>query len=62
MTIEERTKKDLKKDIEKLERVIKLLKAAVEYLEQGHTAIELEQHFEKEEDEADRLLGEVYFG
>lgn len=54
--------KDLEKDQERLNKVQAIFAEALEYLKAGHSLEDFEDQFDKKMDEADELLGNVYFG
>lgn len=54
--------KDLEKDQERLNKVQAIFAEALEYLKTGHNLEDFEDQFDKKMDEADELLGNVYFG
>ncbi len=54
--------KDLEKDQERLNKVQAIFAEALEYLKTGHSLQDFEDQFDKKMDEADELLGNVYFG
>lgn len=60
--LRERAIKDLEKDQERLDKVQAIFAEALEYLKTGHSLEDFEDQFEKKLDEADELLGNVYFG
>lgn len=60
--LREKAIKDLEKDKERLDKVQAIFAEALEYLKAGHSLQECEDKFEKKMDEADELLGNVYFG
>ena len=54
--------KDLEKDQQRLNKVQAILAEALEYLKAGNSLQDFEDQFDKKMDEADELLGIVYFG
>lgn len=60
--LRDRAIKDLEKDQERLDKVQAIFAEALEYLKTGHSLEDFEDQFEKKLDEADELLGIVYFG
>lgn len=54
--------KDLEKDQERLNKVQAIFAEALEYLKAGHSLQDFEDQFDKKMDEADEILGNVYFG
>ena len=60
--LREKAIKDLEKDQERLNKVQAIFAEALEYLKAGHSLEDFEDQFEKKLDEADELLGIVYFG
>ena len=54
--------KDIEKDQKRLEKVQAIFAEALVYLKTGHSLQDFEDQFEKKMDEADELLGIVYFG
>lgn len=60
--LREKAIKDIEKDQERLNKVQAIFAEALVYLKTGRSLEDFEDQFEKKLDEADELLGIVYFG